>query len=309
MDSDKYIKPLNMNGLIGRILRMPTQNDNYNQEILIVYGHHSNLERMSGFAEFFSRYGNVTIPDLPGFGGMDSFYKMNQKPTVDAYADYLAAFVKLKFNRKKVVIIGMSFGVPIYIRMLQKYPKLRKKVKYCVSLVGFVHHEDISLPKKFYWPMKVMAISGSGYISSLIVKKIFLRKLVIKALYMSVASKHGKLQDAKESELKKRIALETNLWLQNDFRTRNYTLKQIDKLDLCDIRVENKMYHISAANDIYFNPEVVSQHMQIIFEEFEMFYLSLKAHAPSVTANGDDIAKFTPPELVKLLTGQLSSNG
>ena len=69
------------------------------------------------------------------------------------------------------------------------------------------------------------------------------------------------------------------------------------------------MYHISAANDIYFNPEVVSQHMQIIFEEFEMFYLSLKAHAPSVTANGDDIAKFTPPELVKLLTGQLSSNG
>lgn len=91
------------------------------------------------------------------------------------------------------------------------------------------------------------------------------------------------------------------MWLQNDFRTRNFTLREIDRLDLCDIRVENKMYHISAANDIYFNPDVVSQHMQIIFEEFEMFYLNLKAHAPSVTANGDDIAEYTPPELIELL--------
>ncbi len=294
-----------MNGLLGRILRVPTQNQDYKQEILLVYGHHSNMERMFGFAEFFSRFGNVTVPDLPGFGGMDTFYKINEKPTIDAYADYLAAFVKLNYNRKKVIIIGMSFGVPIYVRMLQKYPKLRTKVKYCVSLMGFVHHEDIHLPKKFYYMLKVMALSGSGLITSKIVKTIFLRRLVIKALYMSVASKHGKLQDANPAELKDRIKLETNLWLQNDFRTRNYTLKQIDKIDLCDIRVENKMYHVSAKEDIYFNPNIVSQHMQIIFEDFKIFFLKFKAHAPSVTAKGDDIARYIPKDLVEVLESKV----
>ena len=86
----------------------------------MLYGHHSSLERVYGLAEDMSQYGNVTIPDYPGFGGMDSFYKIGMKPTLDNLADYLATFVKLRYRGKKVTIVGMSLGFVIATRMLQR---------------------------------------------------------------------------------------------------------------------------------------------------------------------------------------------
>ena len=122
-----------MNGLNGRMLRLPSQNAKYKREMLLIYGHHSSIERMKGFVDILSHYGNITVPDLPGFGGMEPFYKIGEKPTIENYADYLAAFVKLRFKRKKFVLIGMSFSVPIYVRMLQKYPELVKNVDICLQ--------------------------------------------------------------------------------------------------------------------------------------------------------------------------------
>ena len=86
---------LNMNGLRGRMLSLPAKK-NKKREIMLVYGHHSSLERMYGLAEVLNDYGSVTLPDLPGFGGMDSFYKIHEKPDMDTMADYLATFVKMR---------------------------------------------------------------------------------------------------------------------------------------------------------------------------------------------------------------------
>jgi pimeloyl-ACP methyl ester carboxylesterase len=113
----KHIAPLHVNGLNGRLLRLPAPK-NKNREILLLYGHHSSLERMSGFAEVMNRYGAVTMPDLPGFGGMDSFYKIGEKPTLDNYADYLASIIKLRYKRRRVTIVGMSFAFPIILPFL-----------------------------------------------------------------------------------------------------------------------------------------------------------------------------------------------
>jgi pimeloyl-ACP methyl ester carboxylesterase len=88
---------------------------------------------------------------LPGFGGMDSFYSIGRKPTIDNMADYLAAFIKLRYKRKKVVIAGMSFGFIIATRMLQRYPELNKKVTLLVSIVGFAHKEDFTFSKPRYY--------------------------------------------------------------------------------------------------------------------------------------------------------------
>ena len=84
----KDIKPIHINGLNGRMLRV-RPNTHKNVEILLLYGHHASIERMLGVAEVLARYGGVTMPDYPGFGGMDSFYKIKQKPTLDNYADYM----------------------------------------------------------------------------------------------------------------------------------------------------------------------------------------------------------------------------
>ncbi len=77
-----YIQPLNINGMEGRMMFLPSQKKN-NAEILFVYGHHSSLERWWGFAQVLSRFANVTMPDLPGFGGMDSFYKIGKHASVE----------------------------------------------------------------------------------------------------------------------------------------------------------------------------------------------------------------------------------
>src|SRR3712207_1180020 len=94
-DPADYIEPLNINRLEGRMLRLPAPDTKQaaGREILFVYGHHSSLERWWGLIQALNRYGAVTMPDLPGFGGMDSFYKIGKKPTIDNLADYVAAFI------------------------------------------------------------------------------------------------------------------------------------------------------------------------------------------------------------------------
>jgi pimeloyl-ACP methyl ester carboxylesterase len=122
-DPAEYILPLYMNGLSGRMLRMPPPKDK-SREILFIYGHHTSLERVFGVAELLNKYGSITIPDLPGFGGMQPFYKIGEKPTLDNMADYLASFVKLRYRNKRFTIAGHSLGFMIVTRMLKKYPEI-----------------------------------------------------------------------------------------------------------------------------------------------------------------------------------------
>src|SRR6266536_475449 len=75
-----FIVPLDVNGLSGRMLHMPAPKGK-GAEILIIYGQHSSLERWWGLMQYINHYGAVTMPDLPGFGGMESFYKLGKKPT------------------------------------------------------------------------------------------------------------------------------------------------------------------------------------------------------------------------------------
>jgi pimeloyl-ACP methyl ester carboxylesterase len=117
------IEPLHINGMRGRMLHLPAKNKN-KREILVIYGHHSLLERWWGLVQNFNDFGGVTMPDLPGFGGMESFHKIGKQATLDNYADYMAAFIKLRYRRKKVSIVGISFGFLVATRMLQRYPEL-----------------------------------------------------------------------------------------------------------------------------------------------------------------------------------------
>jgi pimeloyl-ACP methyl ester carboxylesterase len=149
---EDFIVPLNINGLDGRMLRLPSSTRR-RREILLIYGHHAVLERWWGLAQNLNQYGNVTMPDLPGFGGMESFYKVGVRPNIDSFADYLATFIKLRYKGKRLTIYAISYGFVVVTRMLQRYPELSKKVDMLVCFAGFMHKDDLlygTKKKKFY---------------------------------------------------------------------------------------------------------------------------------------------------------------
>lgn len=289
-----------MNGLKGRMLHMPAPSGKKRQ-ILLLYGHHASLERMFGFAEVLNRYGAVTMPDLPGFGGMQSFYTINQEANLDAFADYLAAYMKMMYKRKRVTIVGMSFSVPIIVRTLQRYPELTGKVDFVVSTVGFVHKEDFVFKKSSLIGLKTLAWFGSKRVPALFLKTFLLRSPIIKLAYRSVIDRHSKLKDADRAEQKRRINFEVGLWKNNDVRTRMRTMQTMFHLDLCDAQVKVPMYHVAPRQDRYFDNEVVSQHMQIIFSDFQSIETTLPAHAPTVVASAKDAAPYIPQKLRRIL--------
>lgn len=273
------------------------------REILLIYGHHASIERMFGIAEDMNKYGSVTMPDLPGFGGMESFYKIGEKPTLDNMADYLAAFVKMRYKRKRLTIVGMSFGSLIVTKMLQKYPELVKKVDLVVSVVGFVHHEDFKFKKSNKLIARYAASFFSSLLTSAFARHVILRKTLIKATYSIVADKHSKLKDADAEERRKRIDFEVKLWHCNDVRTYMDTTITMLTANLCDSRKSVKLpiYHIEVENDRYFDNRVVEQHLGVIYEEVHIMKSKMSAHAPTVVASAKDAALLVPRKMRQML--------
>lgn len=296
-----HIEPLYINGLQGRMLRAPSRTKK-NREILLVYGHHSSIERMSGFIDELTKYGNVTLPDLPGFGGMESFYKINEKPTLDNLADYLAAFVKLRYKRRRLTILGMSMGFLVTTKMLQKYPELASKVDLLVSVVGFAHRDDFILPKRIRLPLRIAASLFSNKYPALFMKTFVLRSPVIKATYAMVADNHSKLKDADQIERKQRIEFEIGLWKQNDIRTYMDTTITMLNVDVCDQQISLPVHHVAVDVDRYFDNHRVEQHFAVIYQKVHVINVKQHAHAPTVVATAADAAPFIPPALRRLLS-------
>jgi pimeloyl-ACP methyl ester carboxylesterase len=297
---EDFIVPLLMNGLEGRMLHMPAPRGK-SREMLFVYGHHSSLERLFGLMEVLNKYGSVTMPDLPGFGGMEPFYKIGLKPSIDNLADYLAAFVKMRYKRKKVTIVAMSLGFAIVTRMLQRCPELTKKVNLLISVVGFVHHEEFVFSKRNFYMLRYGASFFSNRIPAFVGKKIALRPSLIRATYALVADKNAKLKDADAEERKKRIDFEIHLWQANDLRTYMDTSVSMFTLNLVNERVNLPVYHIGVAEDRYFDNHVVEQHLAVIYDKVTVVQTSFKNHAPTVIADADAASMFIPPKLKRIL--------
>ncbi len=294
------MQPLNINGLNGRMLRLKSSKKSGKREILIIYGHHSSLERMYGIADDMSQYGNVTIPDLPGFGGMDSFYKIGMKPTLDNLADYLATFVKLRYKNKKITIIGMSLGFVIATRMLQRYPELTKKVDLLISMVGFTHHYDLDLPKGRLIFYKLTTRLFSHRIPSLFFHNVILHPTILKTFYARSYNAKKKFSVLSKKAKKQAMEFEVVLWRINDVRTYMKTSLIMFYLDNCTKQIALPVHHISVENDQYFDNSVVEQHMRVIFTDYHNYVTVLPNHAPSILATKEEAAPLAPKEIREL---------
>ncbi len=297
-----YIVPLNMNGLQGRMLHMPARRAGQ-REILFIYGHHSSLERWWGLVQNFNRYGAVTMPDLPGFGGMDSFYKIGETASIDKLADYLAAFIKMRYKRRRVTLVGMSLGFVIATRMLQRYPDLVKKVDLLVSLAGFAHKDDFVFSRARRLQYLTLARVFSLPVAAGFFRHVCLNAHVLRAVYRRTHNAKEKFAGLIGEELKEITEFEVRLWHDNDVRTYSQTTKEFLQLDNTKVPVGIPVHHVGVAADRYFDNAVVEQHMRQIFSEFHLVAtLNAANHAPSVIADAKSASAFIPPKLKRLLS-------
>ncbi|HEY1064262.1 MAG TPA: alpha/beta fold hydrolase [Candidatus Saccharimonadales bacterium] len=296
-----FIEPLNMNGLNGRILRAPGVKKNGNREMLLLYGHHALLERWWGLVENLQEFGPVTMPDLPGFGGMDSFAKVNRRPTIDNYADYLAAFIKLTYKRRRFTIVGISFGFVVATRMLQKYPDIAKRVDLVVSLVGFMHHDDF-----WFTPRKRQFLVGATRVIAThpiawTMRYVALNKFVIRNIYARLGAGKRRFLEMEPTEFDVLMDFEVRLWQANDVRTHWMTTSEFLNLDNCSQKIDLPVWHVSSSGDHYFNNEYVEQHMRVVFNDYKRGVMQSHAHTPSVLGNKKEMSIMVPPALRKVL--------
>lgn len=298
MSIDDYIHPLHINGMNGRVLHMPAPKDS-NREILVIYGHHSTLERWWGLAQNFNEMGAVTMPDLPGFGGMDSFYSIGQNASIDAYADYMAAYVKMRYKRKKVNIVGISFGFLVAARMLQKYPELCKRVDFLVSAVGFMHHDNFSFSSK----RRRLYLMGARIFSlppmPFIFRYVFLNRHVLRLAYARTHNAKHKFKKAGSDQalFEKMMDMEIVLWQKNDARTYMKTSRELLQVDNTTTKIDLPVWHVHAEKDNYFDNDIVEQQMRVVFSEFHGAEVPSDTHAPSVIADKQESSVLIPRKL------------
>lgn len=294
------LSPMHINGMHGRLLQIP--NKKKKREILLVYGHHSSLERIYGIAEALADYGSVTVPDLPGFGGMDSLYKIGLEADFDTLADYLASFIKTKFKGKKFTIAAFSIGFAITTRMLQKYPEIAKQVDLLVSVAGFTKRDDFKLSRSIQLFYRTLSRLFSGPILSLFFRYIALNSLILKTFYRFMPNARHKFNGIGSDEFKRYINFEVELWHNNDARTYLATAHAMLTADLTGIQVDLPVRHISIGDsDQYFNNDTVKKHLEMVYTKCIVDHANLDSHMPSVIATKDEVKDLFPSSLTRVL--------
>jgi pimeloyl-ACP methyl ester carboxylesterase len=291
-----------MNGLQGRVLHAPSARTNKRRDILLVYGHHALLERWWGLVENLRDYGAVTMPDLPGFGGMDSFRKIDKEPTIDNYADYLAAFVRMRYKKRRITIVGVSFGFLVVTRMLQKYPDIAKKVDILVSLVGFMHADDLKFkPANRRLLRTTSRFFGTRAVST-IIRYVCLNGLTIRTIYARMPVGKRRLSSMDPIEAREMLDFDVRLWQLNDVVTHWRTTAEFLTLDNCKVQVKLPVWSVTSSNDPYLDATMIEQHMLVVFESCTMLQMDAKAHTPNLIADKAELGMMLPSRLRRALS-------
>jgi pimeloyl-ACP methyl ester carboxylesterase len=246
------------------------------------------------------------MPDMPGFGGMESFYKINTRPTIDAYADYLAAFIKLRYKNKRVTIYAISYGFIVITRMLQRYPELVKKIDLLISAVGFMHKDDLNFNPTFQGFCKLGARFLATRPMAIFIRYIMLNKFMLSQLYTKLPSSKRRMVEVTPEEFNYSMEFEVKLWQANDVRTHWLTTSEFLALNNCRQHVNLPVVHVSSKFDYYINNIVVEEHMRQVFSDYTQFVSRAKAHVPSVIADKAAMSVMVPPPLRALLRQKIS---
>lgn len=299
---EDQLEPLSVDGLNGRLLKIPAVHGS-DQQILLIYGIHSSHERMYTMAKFLSNYGTVTLPDLPGIGGMDSFYMRSRRPSIDLYADYLYTFLKIRGLNQNVKVVAMSFGFLVVTRMLQRHPDSRTWFESVISFVGFGRSTDfknIASQRRWAVPISRLAAtrSGSWIISTLIFNPLALR--VMFALFRLFNPKYKQVEPAARRESQQ---MELDLWQRNDARTRFaiYVMFFTFDLTLGQPSLPLPLHDMTTPQDQYFDSRRVNESLKLLYRQVSISQANLALHAPSIIGDVDEVAQVFSAEAKAIL--------
>ncbi len=278
-----HIVPLYMNGMLGRMLRMEPPKGK-SREILLVYGLQSSLDQILPLAQELNQYGGVTVPDLPGLGGMQSFYRIGEKPTLDNLAGYLASFIKLRYKHRRLTIFSVGYGFAVTTRLLQKYPELAKKVDLLVSSSGFVHHDDFVKKRPKYIIKRLGTSLFSRRLPAWIAQTIFMRPRLLRAAYSITAISGQRLKRSNSAQVNKRLDQAIELRRMNDLRTYMTATQSTLTLDLCKLQVNLPLYHLSL-NIRRFDEDVLEQHLNVVYKKVLILPTRATTRAKILTSN------------------------
>lgn len=299
------IEPLSVNGLNGRLLHVPyRQKKRSKKTILLIYGIHSSHERMHSIAEFLADYGEVYSPDLPGLGGMNSFYSIGLTPSLDLYADYLYSFLKAKGLTSKVTVVAMSFGFLVVTRMLQRHEDAQEWFDNVVSFVGFGRASDFkNLPRKQKTFLPTSQLFRTRFGSWLIRRAVF-NPLSLRVMFSIFRLFNPKYKHSKANGLKEADAMELDLWQKNDARTRFAIYCMFFTFDLTKHahQLPIPLHDMTTKTDQYFDHARVNKTLKILYSDVSHSYANLALHAPSIIGSVDDIREIFSDDAKSVLT-------
>jgi pimeloyl-ACP methyl ester carboxylesterase len=297
-----FISPLIVNGLHGRVMSQPASDPRQHRQILFVYGQHSSIERWWGMIQYLSNFGTVTVPDLPGFGGMDGLYKIGRQPTFDELADYLADFIRQQYDYDQFTVMGLSIGFAVVTRMLQRHPDLTGRVEHIISVVGFAHHDDFVLSKqrqRFY----IMACRVFVHRPlNVFMHRVLFSPAVLRRFYHRSFNAREKFADKTGDEFDRTMNMELELWRVNDIRTWLRSTIEMFKLDNTRVKIPLPVIHLSVRKDRYFDAGRVERHYRQIFSDYEHIQLETDSHGPSVIATAEEAAVLIPPRIRQMFS-------
>ncbi len=286
-----YILPININGMDGRYLRIEGISRHTKKEILLVYDLESNLEKWWGLAVVLASHSNVTMVDLPGIGGMNSFYSIGLKPTLDNMADYLASFIKLMYKRKRLSIIGVGFGFVLVTRMLQRNADLRSKVNLLICFNGYAHRDDFIVKPL---DKKIMQIYSTLFSNRLIAGLLRISLYSTPALLIRYPLKNFRSsKNGPSKEFMRQFMID--LMKTNDVRTRMFLKRELLNLDNCSAQLNIPLWHVTTSNsDKSINRRLVEQHFRVIFKDYHQLPAKVGRTIPLVLNNQKLAIKYLP---------------
>ena len=301
---DKYIKEIRYLGLDGRMLRLPAKLKKGKKTILYIHGQHAAIERNFSIAEYLQDFGDVYMPDLPGYGGMTPFFKIGLEPTYDAYADYIYTISKSNKLTKDLTIVANSYGAQLMTRMLQKYPDSYEWIDNAISLAGFGAGTDFHNSVIYKWS-SLLAIIASKKPIIRVLDVLVLNKVSLKIMLSLFSRLKTKMQSDDENMSKEMIKMEAYLWTVNDSRTQatcGLDMFFNDLTKYSDKKIPLTLHNITTPNDQYFNNERVKNTFLKLYNEYKEYTVGLPLHNPSLIASKEEVAKLIPKGVQKLLS-------
>lgn len=205
----EYVYFLDVNGMSGRHIKLPSKSLNSRRQIVVFGGFLSSAEKHFGLLDYLRQFGEVNYIDLPGYGGMDSLFEIGEFPMCDNYGDYIYSVLKTLKSISMPSIVCLGSSVIYVVNFMKRHPAARRWVRTVIHIEGI----DADVSKATYGELS----RASSSLLKLASSKPSINKLLYRRLI-------GGIEDKELSEDEK--SLLEHLVSCNDIRTHMSVLNE-----------------------------------------------------------------------------------